>query len=302
MSKRKHRGPASGPGRRGAPGAGTRRPAERTASRPLRRSTPVRSGSGAARPAAASGRERPYWLFGVHPVLAAAANPRRRLRRVLLTAEAQISVGPRLLTLLDGRDDSPEPEIVPREVLDRTLARGAVHQGVAVEVEGLEPFAIEDLCRLLDGQDRGRVVILDQVTDPHNVGAVLRSAAAFGAAAVVVPERNAPGATGVMAKAAAGALERVPLVSVVNLARAIGALKKSGLWCVGFDGGATTPLHEADLSGKVALVLGAEGEGLRRLTREHCDLMVRIPMEQGTDSLNVSNAAAIALYELARRG
>jgi 23S rRNA (guanosine2251-2'-O)-methyltransferase len=175
-----------------------------------------------------------------------------------------------------------------------------VHQGIAAQLDALEEPDIEDIVRATEGLESARVVVLDQVTDPHNVGAIIRSAAAFGTAAVVMPERNSPPSTGTLAKAASGAIEHVPLVRVVNLARALDRLKQAGFWCVGLDAGATTALHAADLSGKVAVVLGAEGEGLRRLTREHCDLMVRIPISRGMESLNVSNAAAIALYELAR--
>jgi len=300
MSKRKRpliRKSAKTAGQRGNGAARSSRP--RVHSKPANGGRPSSVKEGRQSEAARQGRT---WLYGVHPVLAAFANPRRRCLRLLLTAEADQSMGPRIAALADHRTDSPEPEIVARDAIDRVLPRGAAHQGVAIQVEGLEDADIEAICRAMDVQGNGRVLVLDQVTDPHNVGAVLRSAAAFGAAAVIVPERNSPFASGTIAKAAAGALETVPLVRVVNLARALETLKKSGFWCVGFDGSAQTPLPEADLSGKIALVLGAEGEGLRRLTREHCDLMVRIPISAGMESLNVSNAAAIALYELARRG
>ena len=256
----------------------------------------------ALRPAVPEITGRRMWLYGIHPVLAALANPRRRALRVLLTAEAEGSLGPRLDVLAQNHPAGlPKPEILARETIDRVLPRGAVHQGVAAQVQGLDDTDIEDICRATEGQDSARVIVLDQVTDPHNVGAVIRSAAAFGAAAVIMPERNSPGDGGALAKSASGALERVPLVRVVNLARALGRLKQAGFWCVGLDADASTPINDADLSGKVALVLGAEGEGLRRLTREHCDLMVRIPINRGLDSLNVSNAAAVSLYELARR-
>lgn len=245
---------------------------------------------------------RGVWLYGIHPVLAALANPRRRCYRIVLTNETEMSVGPRIDVLAQGHPIGlPDAEIASRDHLDRLLPKGAVHQGIAIQVDGLEEPSIEDICRATEIQDRATVIVLDQVSDPHNVGAILRSAAAFNAAAVVMPERHSPGATATMAKAASGALEKVPLVRVINLARALDQLKQAGYWCVGFDAAASVPLNEADLSGKIALVVGAEGEGLRRLTRERCDLMVRIPIARGTESLNVSNATAIALYEFARR-
>ncbi len=264
-----------------------------------------RARDGATAPAGAEARRRAprTWLYGFHSVLAAFANPRRRAVRLVMTQEAEGSLGARLARVAQSHPGGAlQPEVLSREAIARLVPRGAVHQGVAALVDGLEDVDIDDICRALDGQDRGWIVVLDQVSDPHNVGAILRSAAAFAAAAVVVPARNAPDVTGALAKAASGALETVPLVRVVNLARALASLKKAGFWCVGLDAAASTPIHEADISGKIALVLGAEGEGLRRLTRESCDLMVRIPLAKGMESLNVSNAAAVALYELARRG
>ncbi len=269
-----------------------------------------RTSGGGERPRLQRGQAHPVaarsgkglWLYGIHPVLAALANPKRRCYRILITEENEMVLGPRVAVLAQSHPAGlPGANVVQRDAIERALPKGAVHQGIAAEVEALDEPTIEDICRATEIQDSARVLVLDQITDPHNVGAILRSAAAFGAAAVILPERHTPGASATMAKAASGGLEKVPLVRVVNLARTLEQLKQAGYWCVGFDATASVKLNEADLTGKIALVLGAEGEGLRRLTREHCDLMVRIPITRGMDSLNVSNAAAIALYEFARR-
>ncbi|MCB2102806.1 MAG: RNA methyltransferase, partial [Rhodobacterales bacterium] len=207
-------------------------------------------------------------------------------------------------------DDRPALEIPPPEVMDREafeamLPAGAVHQGVALLADPLPALDLEDLLRALPSDDAAqarpvRVAVLDQVTDPRNVGAVLRSAAAFGLAAVVVQDRHAPEATAALAKAASGALERVPLIRATNLARALDRLKQDGFWCVGLDGRARDSLPRLAPVGRTALVLGSEGAGLRRLVRERCDLLARIPIGDGVESLNVAAAAAVAFYELAR--
>jgi 23S rRNA (guanosine2251-2'-O)-methyltransferase len=176
---------------------------------------------------------------------------------------------------------------------------------MALAVEPLAELAIEDVIDRVGpppaaGTISQIVVLLDQVTDPHNVGAVLRSAAAFGALALVLPEHGAPPVTGTLGKAASGALEHVPIIRVVNLVRAIDRLKSAGFWCVGLDERAERPLAALKLEGRIALVLGGEGEGMRRLTRERCDLVARLPTGGAIASLNVSNAAAVALYELVR--
>jgi 23S rRNA (guanosine2251-2'-O)-methyltransferase len=241
---------------------------------------------------AASAPEGGTWLYGLHAVSAALANPARRLRRLLVTRGAEQELAERF---------SPPwrvaPEIVERPRLDGLLPPDSIHQGAALLVEQLEPPPME---RLLE-QTTGPVLVLDQVTDPRNVGAILRSAAAFGAAAIVVQDRHAPQETGLLARAASGALEVVPILREVNLARALEILKKSGLWVVGLEAAGPVTLAQSGLIGRrVALVLGAEGEGMRRLTREGCDELVRLPIKPAMESLNVSAAAAVALYELAR--
>lgn len=232
------------------------------------------------------------WLWGLHAVAAALANPARRLRRLLVTRAAEAELAERL---------SPPwriaPDFVEKDRLDRQLGAEAVHQGCALLADPLPPPALP---ALMEGTS-GPVLVLDQVTDPRNVGAILRSAAAFGAAAVVMQERHAPAETGTLARAASGALETVPVLREVNLARAIGQLKEAGLWVVGLEAGAPVTLAQSGLAGRrVALVLGAEGEGMRRLTREACDELVRLPIRPAMESLNVSAAAAVALYELGR--
>jgi 23S rRNA (guanosine2251-2'-O)-methyltransferase len=230
------------------------------------------------------------WLFGRHAVVAALANPDRRIERLFATRE--------MADRLSAEIGKTDVAIVTREDLNQRLPAGSVHQGIAALAAPLEEPAIEDL--LARCGDHALILALDQVTDPHNVGAILRSAAAFGARAVICTERHAAAESGVLAKAASGALEHVPLVAVTNLARAMTTLKDAGVWCAGLDADATQTLAEARLAGKIAIAVGAEGSGLRRLTREHCDMLLRLPTVGPIAQLNVSNAAAVALYELAR--
>jgi 23S rRNA (guanosine2251-2'-O)-methyltransferase len=227
--------------------------------------------------------------------MAAIDNPKRQIRRLL-------QVNPDSEKAARGGTDRalPKWETVDRAILDRVAGRESVHQGIAAQVDPLPEIEVEDITALAADRPEAKLVILDQVTDPHNVGAILRSAAAFGALAVVLTERNAAPESGVLAKAASGALELVPLVRVINLARAMEQLKAAGFWCAGLAAEGERSLAEARLSGRVALCLGAEGAGLRRLTRQHCDLLVKLPTSGPIGHLNVSNAAAIALYELSR--
>jgi 23S rRNA (guanosine2251-2'-O)-methyltransferase len=231
------------------------------------------------------------WIYGLHAVAAALANPGRRARRLVVTEEAAAAIAAKV----------PHPWPLPHETLDRAridqlLGRDAVHQGAALLTDPLAPPA---LAQALERQ--GPVLVLDQVTDPRNIGAILRSAAAFGAAAVITQERNAPEETGAMAKAASGALETVPLLRAVNIARTLVALRAAGLWIVGLDASGPPLSGPALAQRRVALVLGGEGAGLRRLTRETCDEVAGLPMPGGVESLNVSAATAVALYELNRR-
>lgn len=267
---------------------------ERTA-QPERRDHRPRGaqGSGGERaPAVPTGA---VWLYGTHAVAAALANPARRLRRLVVSEDARAA--------LAAERPQPwpiQPEITGRDRIDQLLGArpgsGIVHQGVALLTDQLAAPP------LLDALKRpGPVLVLDQISDPRNIGALMRTAQAFGAATVVTQERNAPEETGALAKAASGALELIPLLRIVNIARALIVLKSADVWVVGLDGAAPTRLNGAAFAGRrVALVLGSEGEGMRRLTRETCDEVVALAMPGGMESLNVSAAGAVALYELTR--
>ena len=230
-----------------------------------------------------------YWVYGHHPVTMALANPLRRVHSILAVDAAP-----------GGLPPGKTAERVGPAELSALLPAGAIHQGLAALVDPLPLVDLAELLEDLPPEGARHLVVLDQVTDPQNIGAILRSAAAFGAAGVILTERHAAPESGALAKAASGALDALPLVRVVNLARAIEALKESGFWCLGLAAEGEKTLAQAEARGRVALVLGAEGTGLRRLTREHCDQLVRLPTGGPIDQLNVSNAAAVALYELVR--
>ena len=224
-------------------------------------------------------------LWGKHAVAAALDNPERKVLRAWATPDAAAFMQfPKelALTLADVAD------------LGRLVPHDAPHQGVVIEVEALEDAWLDGI--LTEAPDKAVLLVLDQVTDPHNVGAILRSAAAFGAVGIVTQDRHSPPESGVVAKAASGALERMPWVRVVNLARALEEIAEAGFWRIGLTGDADTDLKDALGPARVALVLGAEGPGLRQNTREHCDALARLPITDAIESLNVSNAAAVALY------
>jgi 23S rRNA (guanosine2251-2'-O)-methyltransferase len=224
-------------------------------------------------------------FWGRHAVAAVLDNPNRNVLRAWATRDgAAVMNFPKdvPLTLADVAD------------LGRLVPHDAPHQGVVIEAEPLEDVWLDGILQSADA--RSVLLVLDQVTDPHNVGAILRSAAAFGAAGIVTQDRHSPPEGGVIAKAASGALERVPWARVVNLARALEEIGEAGFWRIGLAGDAETDLAAALGPKRVALVLGAEGPGLRHNTREHCDALARLPISDAVESLNVSNAAAIALY------
>jgi 23S rRNA (guanosine2251-2'-O)-methyltransferase len=223
-------------------------------------------------------------LYGWHTVTAALANPNRHIRRLLATENAI-----RRLTE-DGITPPVTPELVRPDAIVARLTPDAVHQGLLAEADPLPSPDVEDL------ETSGIVIVLDQITDPHNVGAILRTAAAFAVAAIVTTARHSPEATGVLAKSASGALELVPIVTVQNLARGLAALKDRGFLLIGLDGSAPDDLAAIELRSPLALVLGAEGKGLRQLTGATCDRLARLALPGEIKSLNVSNAAALALY------
>jgi 23S rRNA (guanosine2251-2'-O)-methyltransferase len=224
-------------------------------------------------------------FWGKHAVAAALDNPDRKVLKAWATREAA------------GFMQFPaEVPVTMAEAPDlgRMVPHDAPHQGVVIEVEPLEDMWLDDV--LAEAPEKATLLVLDQVTDPHNVGAILRSAAAFGAVGIVTQDRHAPPESGALAKAASGALERVPWVRVVNLARALEEIAEAGFWRIGLAGDAQTELKDALGPKRVALVLGAEGPGMRSNTREHCDALAKLPISDAVESLNVSNAAAVALY------
>jgi 23S rRNA (guanosine2251-2'-O)-methyltransferase len=228
-------------------------------------------------------------LYGRHAVMAALANPNRVLRRLYgvdtVLKEYDIPKGLEVRTM----DVADLSQLVPRD---------AVHQSIVLEVEPLELVFLEDVLPAAQGQS---IVVLDQVTDPHNVGAILRSAAAFGAAFIVTQDRHSPQENGALAKAASGCLETVPWVRAVNLSRALEEIAEAGWWRIGMAGEATVTLDAAVSTAATCLVLGAEGEGLRQNVAAHCDVLARLPISDKVESLNVSNAAAVALYAVGKQ-
>ncbi|MGB5947769.1 MAG: 23S rRNA (guanosine(2251)-2'-O)-methyltransferase RlmB [Parvibaculum sp.] len=282
MSKRKRSGPA------GNRPQGNQRNMERGENEPRHRHRP----HGGGRPGKTGGDEN--FLYGFHAVIAALKNPARKSQRLVLTRNAEAELAAQ--GLAPGRGLALQPELASAEEISALLPPGAVHQGIALKTTPLPDLTLDEAC-----EGTSLAVVLDQVTDPHNFGAILRSAAVFGAGALITTDRHSPPLGGVLAKAASGGLELVKIAKVTNLVRALDELKDLNFEVIGLDGEGDVSLPAFGTAPKVALVLGAEGAGLRRLTREHCDILARLPAAGEMRSLNVSNAAAVALYEIARR-
>ncbi len=228
-------------------------------------------------------------LYGRHAVFAALSNPKREISKLLCTKENLDEI---------RRLSKITPQIVERKEIDKLFPNDAVHQGFALFCKPLPNYALEDIVALSQNKDKCHVLILDQVSDPQNIGAIIRSAVAFNTLALIIQDKNSPYESGSMAKAAAGMIEHLPIVRVTNLSRAIEQLQKAGFWTIGFDGYAKDSIDKINRSGKIAIVMGSEGKGMRRLVEENCDMAVRLPMSPLTESLNVAVAASIALYEI----
>jgi len=232
-------------------------------------------------------------IYGRHAVMAALENSQRQIIRLMCCKEN--------LDEVRGKIDDNKIVAADRREIEKLLPREAVHQGFALIAAPLKSHSLDEVCALAEDKGSGYVLLLDQVTDPQNVGAIVRSCAAFGALALIVQDKNSPQESGAMLKAAAGTFEKLPVCRVANLNRAADQLKKAGFWIVGMDGYAKQNLDSLDKRGKLAVIMGSEGKGMRRLVEENCDITVRLPIAPDVESLNVSTAAAVTLYELARK-
>ncbi len=247
----------------------------------------------------ASGTE--YWLYGKHAVLAALQNKKRHIKRLVINQKNTEQYS-KDLNDTHNRIREITPEIVRGDFFEKILPSDAVHQGIALSTSPLHSANIKDVCALKQSnkEEKNLVLMLDQVTDPHNVGAIIRSAAAFGAKAIITAHRHAPPESAVLAKSASGALEAISWIQVTNLSRALDELADMGYWRLGLDGHADQMIGDNDFGNNIVLILGAEGKGLRKGTKAHIDALIKLPIKRTVESLNVSNAAAVALYELAK--
>lgn len=234
-------------------------------------------------------------LYGRHPVMAVLNNPERRINKILCAKDTFDEVKE---VCLKNKINIGLINTVDKKEIDRVLPREAVHQCFAVYCQELEEHSLEDICILADEKPNCHVLVLDQVTDPQNIGAIIRSCVAFNTLALIIQDRNAPNEGGAMAKASAGTIEHLPICRVTNISRAIQQLKDAGFWTLGMDGYASSYIDSVEKSGKIAIIMGSEGKGMRRLVEESCDAMVKLPISDKVESLNVSTAAAIALYEI----
>lgn len=232
-----------------------------------------------------SNNNKLYYIYGKHPVISALKNPNRKIIEIYCTEE--------IFNLHQEVIKVHPYQIITGQYLNNLLPREASHQGIAAQTTSISI----DLKSIDLNKDDIKIAILDQITDPHNIGAILRSAAAFSIEAIIMTNDNSAEENGVMAKISCGGIELVPIIKVVNLRSTIETLKKKGFWIVGFDGSAKEFISQKNLSGKIAMIFGSEGEGMRRLTAESCDLLLKIPINPNMESINVSNAAAIAFYE-----
>lgn len=230
-----------------------------------------------------------YWIYGNHAVKAALINPNRKIHRIISIKNDSLLKLPSRLKM----------ELVDKALFEKKFGSDTVHQGIAVEVTPLEPLSLTEF--LQTASKETTILVLDQVTDPHNIGAILRTAAAMCIDAIILSDKHAPSESAILAKTASGALEITPIIREINLARTLDELKQNNFWCYGFAEGTNTDLHKCKFDGRIALVMGAEGKGLRRLTTEKCDVLTKIPTSQQFSTLNVSNAAALAMYEVMRQ-
>lgn len=237
-------------------------------------------------------------LYGRHPVVAAINNPKRQINTIYVTQDNFSEIKSLCMTAKRG---TTLIKTVDRKEIEKLLPAGSVHQGLVAAVKELDGYTLDDVCDMAQQFDSCHVLILDQVTDPQNIGAIIRSCVAFDTLALIVQDKNSPTESGTIAKASAGMIEHLPIIRVTNLSRAAETLKKAGFWVIGMDGYAKTSIEQINKNGKTAIIMGSEGKGMRRLVEETCDDTVRLPISPKVESLNVATAAAITLYELNKR-